>query len=68
MNNNFFELTQPAQPMKPNDYPPGDIRKLGNVIQFRKKFEENYKKAQQAKSDFQVYQQEMNVFGRQLSK
>lgn len=65
MNNNFQEITQPLQP---SQYPIGDIRRLGNIREFRKKFEENYSKAQQAKLDFQHYQGEVDVFGRAISK
>lgn len=57
-----------SQPLQPAQFPIGDIRRLGNIVDFRKKFEEKYARAQEAKKDFQQYQNEIDVFGRAISK
>ncbi|EKE05638.1 MAG: hypothetical protein ACD_19C00187G0026 [uncultured bacterium] len=64
----MISLQDISQPLQQQQYPVGDIRRLGNIVEFRKKFDENYTKAQQAKLDFQQYQNEIDVFGRAISK
>jgi hypothetical protein len=64
----MLSIQDASQPLQQQQYPIGDIRRLGNIVDFRKKFEEKYAKAQQAKLDFQQYQNEIDVFGRAISK